>query len=123
MRILFAALTLLVLLGCGESSDVLTPVQGRVLYRGQPLTAGTVVFTPDSERGGKGPQAWAEINSEGYFRLFTEGKRGVVSGWHRITISGIPSDSLPARYRDPELSGQRFEVIPDRANVCELHLD
>jgi hypothetical protein len=116
---------LLFLVGCHRSDNPLAPVQGQVFYRGQPLAGGTIVFTPDPERGGRGPQAWAEIKAEGRFDLSTDGKRGAVPGWHRITIAASKANRtgrLPARYRDPELSGQRFEVKPDQGNVCTLHL-
>lgn len=114
---------LLLILSCGGSGDNLAPVQGQVFFRGQPLTGGTIVFTPDPERGGSGPQAWAEIGSDGRFQLSTEGRRGAVVGWHRITIGCAAAAKLPGRYRDPEMSGQNFEVRRDRFNRCDLHLD
>jgi hypothetical protein len=112
-------------LSCGSSSPPLAPVQGRVFYRGKPLTGGTIVFTPDPQRGGHGPQAWAEINAEGRYHLYTAGQKGATPGWHCVTIAPCKNDSgrLPARYRDPEQSGQHFEVKPDRVNLCDLHLE
>jgi hypothetical protein len=132
MRILrcCACWGLLLLIGCGRGDARLTPVSGQVFYRGKPLAGGTIVFTPDPERGGRGPQAWAEIKAEGKFVLQTSGRKGAVAGWHRITIAPAGADrsrregeGLPARYRDPEQSGQRFEVKPERVNQCTLHLD
>jgi hypothetical protein len=123
---IFAYLWFLALLplGCGQSGSPLAPVQGRVFYRGQPLLGGTVVFTPDAERGGRGPQAWAEIDAQGNYTLRTEGKNGAVPGWHLVTIAAPgQGDELPARYRDPERSGQRVEVKRDGANRCDLHLE
>jgi hypothetical protein len=126
---------LVLLAGCGRSEPALTPVQGRVFYRGQPLPGGTIVFTPDPHRGGHGPQAWAEVGADGRYSLRTGGKKGAVPGWHLVTIAPLRSRgsprgadaatplALPARYRDPELSGQRVEVRPERVNQCDLHLD
>jgi hypothetical protein len=113
------------LAGCGRSAPVLAPVRGQVFYRGQPLTGGTIVFTPDPQRGGHGPQAWAEVRADGHYTLQTGGKKGAVPGWHRVTLAPPRPDAaaLPTRYRDPERSGQRVEVKADRANVCNLHLD
>jgi hypothetical protein len=116
------------LAGCGQSEPALAPVQGRVLYRGQPLAGGTIVFTPDSQRGGRGPQAWSLVGGDGRFTLLTGGKKGAVPGWHRVTIAplasrGAKATPLPSRYRDPELSGQRVEVKAGRHNQCDLHLD
>ena len=118
---------LLLLAGCGRSQPTLAPVQGQVFYNGQPLAGGTIVFTPDPERGGRGPQAWAEVAADGRFTLYTGRKKGAVVGWHRVTIAPLrraaPAIVLPTRYRDPELSGQRVEVRADRVNHCDLRLD
>jgi hypothetical protein len=126
MRIAALVMTccgLLLALGCGGSPAGLPHVQGRVFYHGKPLTGGTVVFTPDPERGGSGPMAWGTIEADGRYRLSTDGRNGASLGWHRITIAGDKADTLPASYRDPELSEQRFEVRADRANLCDLHLE
>jgi hypothetical protein len=127
MRILWWSICCLslTLLGCGRSSTPLAQVQGQVFYHGKPLTGGTIVFTPDPQRGGHGPQAWAEINAEGRYHLHTAGQKGATPGWHCVTIAPAKNDSgrLPARYRDPEQSGQHFEVKPDLVNLCDLHLE
>jgi hypothetical protein len=116
-------LALVLALGCGRSPPPLAPVQGRVFYRGRPLAGGTIVFTPDPERGGSGPQAWAQIQPDGHYHLSTDGRPGAAPGWHRITVACGAASRLPPRYRDPELSGQRFEVRADRGNLCDLHLE
>jgi hypothetical protein len=127
MRRIALPLVLAALLaGCSRPPAELAPVQGQVFYRGRPLPGGTIVFTPDPERGGHGPQAVAEITSDGRYVLSTGGKKGAVPGWHLITIASpgdAPSVRLPGHYRDPDRSGQRAEVKADRANQCDLHLD
>src|SRR5207248_2660078 len=61
-------LLLVVLAGCGRPAGTsLAGVKGRVFYRGRPLPGGTIVFTPDPERGGHGPQACAEIGPDGCY--------------------------------------------------------
>jgi hypothetical protein len=113
------------LLGCGHSSEPLASVQGQVFYRGKPLGGGTIVFTPDPMRGGHGPQAWAVIGADGRYQLQTDGRKGATPGWHCVTVAPSKNDTgrLPSRYRDPEQSGQHFEVKPDHVNQCDLHLD
>ena len=111
---------------CSGPAAELAPVNGRVFYRGRPLAGGTIVFTPDPERGGRGPQAVAEIDAQGRYALSTGGKPGAVPGWHVITIAspaGSGGAGLPGRYRDPDLSRQRAEVKRDQANRCDLYLD
>lgn len=110
--------------GCGRNaSPSLAHVHGRVYFRGQPLGGGTIVFTPDTDRGGRGPLASARIDADGNYQLTTDDRTGATPGWHRITIAGLGDDQLPPRYRDPELSEQRYEVRTDRVNRCDLHLD
>lgn len=114
---------LLLLVGCGSSSAPLASVQGQVRYRGQPVAGGTIVFSPDSECGCRGPLACARLDEEGRYRLLSDGKQGAVPGWHRVTVAGTAELTLPEHFLDPELSGHRFEVRPDGPNVCNLILE
>jgi len=123
--------------GCGEKNTGFTPVRGRVFYKDQPLTRGTIVFTPDSERGGRGDLATAEIQPDGSYYLKTKDHLGVFPGWHRVTIIALeamnnqggaekfiePRSLLPDKYRDPDLSGLCFEVLPEQINVKDFHLE
>ena len=127
-------LAALAVFGCGQD-DERTPVHGRVFYRGQPLSGGTIVFTPDLERGGRGPLACGEIDAEGRYSLRTGDKLGAVSGWHRVTIAPPslavapgqpippPSIDLPRKYRDPEQSGLLREVQPGKTGEQDFHLE
>jgi hypothetical protein len=117
-------LVLVLAAGCGPGGTERVPVRGQVLYCGQPLTGGTIVFTPDAERGGRGPLALGEIDAEGHYTLRTGDNPGAVPGWHRITVAAAGSEPpLPRRYRDPEHSGLCRQVLPDRPNVIDLSLD
>lgn len=135
---LLAAALLLLAAGCGGAGrDPLRPVRGRVLYRGVPLAAGTIVFSPDPERGGSGPLALAEIQADGYYVLKTDDRPGALAGWYRVTVvalrqpaspspapAWVPAQSLlPAKYRDPELSGLSCQVKDDQDNNLDFHLD
>ncbi len=114
----------LALVGCGKGEPTLMPVEGRILFRGQPVDAGTVVFTPDPERGNNGPIAWAEILPDGRFRLKSDDRDGAVPGWHRITIAGSSHQVVvPAYYRDPERAHLFREIQPDASGPVELNLD
>jgi hypothetical protein len=114
---------LALLAGCGSKPD-LAVVQGQVRYRGQPVSGGMIVFVPDTERGGRGDLAMAELAEDGTFALQTRGQPGCRAGWHRISIASVSSRvDLPSRYRDPELSGQQIEIKPGVTNRCEIRLD
>ena len=118
-------LLLLLAAGCGGSGDQTAEVQGRVFFQGKPVEGGTVVFIPDPSRGGSGPLAVAEIQPDGRYHLKTGDKSGAICGWHRVTVApaGSPTRTLPARYRDPDLSGQCFEVKPGQENTIDLNLE
>jgi hypothetical protein len=138
-RCCWLAFPALAILGCGGGEDKLTPVHGRVFYHGQPLPGGTIVFTPDPERGGRGPLACGEIGPDGRYTLHTGGSPGAVAGWHRVTIAAaspagraggrepLPADAsgadLPRKYSDPERSGLSREVKPGQAADQDFHLD
>ena len=117
--------------GCGESGPTLTPVRGHVFYHGAPLSGGAIVFTPDPERGGRGPLAWARVGDDGGYVLLTGQDYGAAPGWHRVTFKTLaapdaatsPGARLPARFSDPEESGQACEVKAGQGNVIDFHLE
>lgn len=121
-------------LGCGSGEPDLAPVQGRVYYKGAPLTGGCVVFTPNSEKGGRGAAAWAVIGADGGYQLQTADRPGAVAGWHRVSISAVeaaPGDGpfhdaralIPPRYAAPDLSGLEGQVRIGQVNVIDFHLE
>ena len=79
--------------GCGESKPTLSPVRGHVYFHGVPLAGGAIVFTPDPDRGGRGPLACARIGDDGGYVLVTGPDFGAVAGWHRVTFQAAPPDA------------------------------
>jgi hypothetical protein len=134
--LLLAAGLLWSLAGCGAESDDLLPVQGKIFYRGVAVTHGTIVFTPDPTRGGNGPLARADIQPDGRYLLRTGERLGAGPGPYRVTVMalaltpGTEDDSpdgprllLPARYRDPELSGLSCQIEHGKDNSFDFYLD
>ncbi len=118
----------LLLSGCSKDPAALANVHGTVFFRGAPVQGGTIVFAPDPTRGGNGPLAFAEIKTDGSYRLQTGDTMGATPGWHRVTIAAhLQMENqimrIPATYCDPELSGQRIEVKAGHDNSIDLHLD
>jgi hypothetical protein len=77
------------LVGCGKGEKLqLGQVKGKVLLDGQPLTQGTVSFTPDQSKGTKGPMATGPLNDKGEFTLTAAGGgTGAVVGHHKVTVA------------------------------------
>lgn len=105
--------------GCGgateQASSLLkpVPVKGSVLYKGKPLSGGSVRFEP--EDGGR--EAAGNIEQDGSFTLTTfQSADGAVAGKHRVAVDP-PADkpkSLPAKYKNAASSGIVLEVTPER---------
>ena len=126
----------LVSTGCGNNEESLTFVKGHIYYKERLIRQGTIVFTPDSERGGRGDVAIAEIGPDGSYNLKTGNLPGAAPGWHRVTLVAVEEAShnpdpdqfaelrslLPSSYRDPDLSGLTFEVLPGKVNIKDFHL-
>src|SRR5205814_10691646 len=123
VRALAAAL-LVSAAGCGADGTALTPVRGKVYYRGVLLSRGTVVFIPDEDRGNRGPLARAEIQPDGSYVLRSGEEAGAVPGWHRVTVVAVedgsptsgPRPLVPQKYSDPGLSDLTYQVEPGKEN-------
>ena len=115
--------------GCQRQPTALTPVNGKVLYKGALLPSGLIVFTPDAGRGASGASAFSTIRADGSYTLYTGDAEGASAGWYRISVAALtpPSTGLdplvPEKYRDPGLSLLSCEVKADRANHLDFNLD
>lgn len=118
-------LLLIACAGCGRSDRRPTaPVEGKVLYRGQPLKFGAVTFQPEA-----GPPAVGQIQPDGTFRLSTYGQNdGAIIGKHRVSVTCMDNQApdapppdpnkepplgkplIPAKYLSPQTSGIAVEV-------------
>ena len=133
-RIGTLCLALLPLGGCGDRPRPETVVRGQVLYRGEPVAGGLIVFAPNPDRGSDGPLATATLGEDGSFTLLRPDGRPVRPGWYRIAIAPRagtvdtptaerPYPGLPTRYRNPAMSGLEREIRPGTENVLSLDLD
>ncbi len=133
--IVFAAVWLIAcpfMLGCGSSRLPMIPVQGKVTHQGKPLTFGAVIVQPDI-----GPPAIGAIQSDGSFRLATEGREGVVVGKHKVAITCYDTEApgrapdpkgrlgkllIPSKYIHTQTSGLVVDVKPD-TGIIEVNYD
>jgi hypothetical protein len=96
-RSLFALASLwFAVVACGCSSG--KTVSGKVTLDGAPAKGGVVRFTPDLDKGNKGPTAELVIR-EGVYSSSAEGKT-IVPGEHKVSIviPGNGAESLPREF-------------------------
>ncbi|MFN7891962.1 MAG: hypothetical protein ACK5OC_16840 [Pirellula sp.] len=101
-----------IMLGCGESGPKLYEVAGTVTFKGQPVPAGTVMFTPNQSKGGKGPSGLASIKQGRYDTSSSDGS-GVLGGPYIVQIIGL--DGKPA-----EMSPEGIPLFPDYTEAIDL---
>jgi hypothetical protein len=123
-RCLWSAIVF-VLAGCGGETTI--QVKGKVLVDGQPLTVGTVIFTPDAAKGNTSlDEPRGQLDANGVYHLYrTKGSTAVAPGWYKISISAQrlkdPKDPysyvsrIPTKFANPETSGLALEVVADPA--------
>jgi hypothetical protein len=126
-------LTLLavVLCGCGGSDGSkgkLAPVTGRVLFKGEGVTAAEIFFHPDQSRGNEGLLGTSVLQEDGSFTITTEGiGTGVRPGAYKVTLglSRRPEKELnkfrnvkttPLKYDVPEGGLTDLEIVLDQAD-------
>jgi hypothetical protein len=107
---LLAVLTLLLLVGCGASSDIQrVPVKGRVSYNNRPIENGEIRFFPIGDT--RMPMSGAPIVNGEY--LVTH-RGGVPVGHFRVEVEGFRRGA-PNPALDLE-GGHREQYLPPKYN-------
>lgn len=118
--------------GCNQTPAVV-PVSGKVLYNGEPLPCGFVMFQPE-----QGQAAQGEIQPDGSFQLSTYGPNdGAVPGHHKVSVrsfsnqkagadggdAGAPGRLLiPQQYTRFGMSGLSADITPGSTEPIVLEL-
>jgi hypothetical protein len=123
-------------LGCGsnQGGDKLFPVRGKVTYKAEPLTTGTVVLVADAAKGNttkhepRGP-----IDEQGNFQVSTAGTPGAPPGWYRVAVIAnkptnpskpyaVTGSLLPKKYGDANSSELAIEVTEKPSAAYDISL-
>ena len=123
MRAVFAtkvALLLVVFGGCGGNTPSVsvstTPVKGKVTYKGQPLTGGTISFEPENS----GREAFGDIKSDGTFELTTyKPGDGAVVGSCRVQVVNpgkAGKQAVPGKFKNYSSSKITVDVTTDKSD-------
>ena len=82
--------------GCGERVHELTPVRGKVTYKGEPLKFGCVTLQPDRGQWSRGV-----IQADGSFEMETPGEGvGAAVGMNRVRITCFEAQDPSSKLRE-----------------------
>jgi hypothetical protein len=100
--------------GCNKSIHTLTPVTGKVTYRGKPVPLGTVFFQPE-----RGQPAMGDIQPDGTFRMTTPGEGdGAAVGKNLVyIISRGGENASKESLRDALPTGR--SLVPEKYFSCD----
>lgn len=110
--------------GCSGSDDPTTAaVSGKVTRGGQPVSGGTVMFSPRASADKKGPPgkpAAAEVGADGTFTLTTFTKNdGAVIGKHQVTYTPAPIEIDEKQHKEDSkpLASPFAGLVPSKPEV------
>jgi hypothetical protein len=109
----FLPLPFLAVAGCGgEAAPKLVPVTGKVVHKGQPLTAGNIFFHP--AEGGTEPRDTpsSQLQLDGTFKLVSvPWGDGAKPGKYRVVLSAALAGGIKKpEYADPKKTPWTVEV-------------
>jgi hypothetical protein len=111
--------------GCGRSSDVL-PVQGKVSYRGEPVTNGSITFFPAQGRPESAPlsdEGAYEIHlPPGDYRVTINVGLTLPPGWKEGDPVPRPTIVLPPQYSTPAKSALTAQISPELTESIDFPL-
>lgn len=111
--------------GCGGGSDDPTTaaVSGKVTRGGQPVSGGTVMFSPRASADKKGPPgkpAASVVGTDGTFTLTTYAKNdGAVIGKHQVTYTPAPIEIDEKQHKEdsPPVVSPFDGLVPSKPDV------
>lgn len=137
LRRLIAASFVLMLLaiGCSRNSSPATvKVHGRVTYKGQAVSEGTITFQPTKPTPGSPMRpAVGTFNADGNYELSTfGGGDGAVPGEYAVTVRSVSDVSVenpraplvwktPQKYADPAKSNLKATISAGSGGTLELN--
>lgn len=92
-RLALSGLFLALAAGCGGGGPPLVPLSGSVTFKGQPVPAGYIMFTPGA---GAGSVRVVQIKDGKYdTAAMTEERKGVHPGPNQVRIAGFDGKVVP----------------------------
>ena len=131
------------LVGCGSGKFPVAKAKGKVICNGQPVTSGSVTFSPMGEADSLevGKSATATVGSDGTFVLTTDNRfDGAVVGKHRVQYvgeegeeseeesaatpaEGSPEEAAQSAKRDQQEAKRKSQCVQTGEIVVEVKAD
>ena len=115
---------LLFTIGCGPKGPVTHPISGTVLFDGEPVVDGMILFTPNSEKGNTGRQT-AVVIVGGKFGMTSKSNLRLVQGPFFATLDAY-SEPHPGTESDPRRPLFREHNIefdmPNQAYTLDINI-
>ncbi len=127
VRLLLLLVPLILLAGC-DSSPPLAQISGTVTFKGKPIPAGNLTFTPDVNASG-GKQRMLTV-VDGKFDSAKEKEPGILPGQYDVTIAGYDGVRIKMFFQGKQIFNAVHEMhtippgtstkdfaVPDSAGV------
>ncbi len=125
--------TILVMGGCADSGPRVTIVRGKVTYRGEPVSQGTIHFAPQESANKEVLRpAVGNLSKDGSFELRAfPGKVGALPGEYAVSVRSYTGTFMdrnvqylvPEKFADPKTSGLKATVPADSADPHILNFE
>jgi hypothetical protein len=99
-------------MGCGTKSET-AQLSGKVTFKGQPVPAGWITFTPDVAAGGLGAVKSCQIK-EGAYDTAQCSPPGLKPGVYFIRVAGFDGKKIPLYAQGKQI----FNPIDDKLTVA-----
>jgi hypothetical protein len=123
--LVFLALGVIAVGGCGQSAPKLVPVSGMVVNGDKPVANATIQFAPESSQEGQGLDAIAQTDKKGHFTVQTVpyGK-GAVVGRYKVTVysEGPARLLIPAKFQAISTTTLRVDIVAPGTEDLKLDL-
>ncbi len=128
---LSSVMFVLVCTGCSQSN--LVEVTGKVTYKGEPVSSGTISFVAADK-----PAAYGDLQSDGTYSLHTTAPGdGATPGAYRVMVvamqdqgtllpeqkSSLPPPTIPVKYTSLATTDLTANVEPNKKNVIDFNLE
>ena len=119
-RILIAV-CLMVVAGC-SSKPPPAQLSGNVIFKGQPVPAGYIAFTPDVGNGGKGSIRVLQIKGGVYDSSKEPPDQALTPGAYQLRIAGFDGKTIPLWGQGKQIFNPVDEtfVVPDGVNTKDF---